>query len=124
MMMMAHHESEEEGVRDPEATAKWFFHEFWGVILFGSLFVVMVSLPLVLSGVVELPIFGLAIILAFLGALAVTFLVPRFIGIYIVAAVALIYIANPSAISVGPTLTVLLLGTALLGTIYLVQKNK
>jgi hypothetical protein len=101
----------------PEGTIAWFFHEFGTVVFFGSLFVMMVVLPLALIPAnqsrlispqmvdlirdVILAPWALGIIAAFIGTFCVTFWATRAIGLYmlglIVLAFGIVFVTYPEA---------------------------
>lgn len=72
----------DEEIRDKAAvthTVGDFFAETWPLLFFGGIFYLMVSLPLVLSGV--MPIQGLLLLTVGLISLGMVVFVPRFLGL-------------------------------------------
>jgi hypothetical protein len=128
----------------PEGTIAWFFYEFWPIMFFVALFVLMFCLPLILinpeltnmaAGTlakmvhdVLLSPAALGIMTAFLLGLAITLWATRFLGLYMLALTALafgvIFIQYPKASQVLYIQWVagMMLVFVLLGTIFLPQK--
>lgn len=118
-------------------TVAWYFYEFWPVMLFGGLFVLMVSVPLILSGAfakadvfsssdfVWAP-YGLLIIAAFLVAWVITFCLPQIIGWYIfgLGLLALVSAEGWTATDWGKSLAFFFLLFVFLGNIYMFQVKK
>lgn len=118
--IVLHESSDENGVVNFETRAVWFFHEFWPMMIFGALFVLMVSLPVILSGQfaalnkfvtsdVVWSGYGLLIIGAYLLALALTFTMPRLMGWYllVLSILALVVTEGGEAWAVGPSIAVI-----------------
>lgn len=119
-----------EHAHPPEGTVSYFFYEFWPIMMFAGFFIMMCSLPMFLSPdfskVLSLPALG--IILAFIGALAVTFMATRWIGVYMftisLVSFLLTFVVYPESISVFAAYWIALLFVTfvLVGMIFLPQK--
>lgn len=110
----------------PENTVGWYFYEFWPVMFFGMCFIIMCSMPVMLSvvfgtndiysssDIVDFR-FGLAMLIAFCFSLVVLFVVPRFIGwyVFILGMLGLVFMKDPVhndiALSWGPWIALLFL---------------
>lgn len=101
-------------ISHPEGRMNWIVFDFWPIMLFVVLFLVMVALPLTLSGFLHNPFssadvvwagYGLAIFLAFVLALAIFIVAPGFIMPYtlLLAIYALILAEGTRAWTVGGT---------------------
>lgn len=75
-----------------EGRMEWFFHEFWPIMVWGFIFVLMIALPLSLSGLFPnpfatattvWPVYGLLIAAYFVLAMLITFVAPGWLGVYI-----------------------------------------
>ncbi|MEB3286411.1 MAG: hypothetical protein VKJ04_02795 [Vampirovibrionales bacterium] len=130
-MMMAKQPPQQSSHQNhPEPnTVGWYFFEFWPVMVFGSCFVLMMAIPLCLSGAfaagdyysqasVWAP-YGLLIIGAFLMAWLVTFIAPWAMGAYVflLGVYALIMVENVTAMNWGWMLAVLFLAFMVLGNL-------
>lgn len=93
--MSNHPEHHEDGhhfdVTNPEGRFKWFFKEFWPIILPGTCFLLMNAIPLTLSGMMHNYFsaadvvwggYGLLLIAEFLLAVVILCLWPQLLGIY------------------------------------------
>lgn len=88
---MAEHEHQVFDVSRPGGRMKWIFAEFWTLILFGFLFLLMCALPLTLSHFMHNPFssadtvwpaYGALLFAEFLAALAICFVAPAWLGPY------------------------------------------
>lgn len=150
-MMMAQQSKKNEPVHHahpPEGTIAWFFYEFWPIMFFGGLFVMMCALPMILipssastiaamtdphktikliRDIVLSP-FALCIISAFLGAIAVTLYATRMIGLYLflvaLAAFTIIFVSFPEAITKFHItwIAIYMLGAIFVAMIFLPQR--
>lgn len=90
----------------------WFFHAYWPIIIPCSLFLLMIALPLTLSGMMRSPFsaadvvwsgYGLLLIMEFIVAVAIICLVPHLLGAYmlVLSIYGLIVAEHGKAWSVG-----------------------
>lgn len=100
------HKSPEEHAHPKEGTVGYFFFEFWPIMMFVGLFLMMCALPMFLSpdfSAVLSP-WAAFILLSFVGSLAVLFLATRWIGMYLavvsVAAFIVTFITYPESIKI------------------------
>jgi hypothetical protein len=114
-MVDSHPQEEASSVNKPFHYASVIFQECWVLLFFGSLFVLMVTLPLVFSGFLSMAAF--AIVVAFLGALMIGVVLPKLIGIYILFLTILMFVLQPGAFAVGYPIALLFLGSSLFGLV-------
>ncbi len=133
---MVHHPERSEQESKPGYRIQWFFHEFWPILLFGSFFVIMCALPLILSSqfaamrdfstsdIVWGP-YGLLIIGAFLVAILLTFFAPRLLAwyLFLLGVLALVLAEGTAAFRVGASVAIVFLGFVLFGIFVLPQKR-
>lgn len=104
----------------------WFFEEFWPIMLFAGFFLLMLAIPLTLSGLFPNPFatsttvwpaYGLLIIGYYLVALAITFLAPGWLGAWILLIVIydLILAEGVTATNWGNSISVLFLMYVVVG---------
>ncbi|MDX2084006.1 MAG: flavodoxin domain-containing protein, partial [Candidatus Melainabacteria bacterium] len=72
---------------------KHFFAEFWPVVLFGSFFLLTMTMPMVFSGFLTLQVFG--IVSAFLVGLALTFTLHWLLRLYVPAVALVVFLCYP-----------------------------
>lgn len=120
-MTDSNHSTNEHAEHPPEGTVAWFFFEFWPIVLFGGLFVLMCTLPLIFSGFLSLQALGIG--LAFLLAFAVTFLATRFLGLYLFALGVIAFTLQPQAFSMATWVGLFFLLFVLIGAMVLPQKK-
>jgi hypothetical protein len=82
-----------------------FFREFWPLLIFGTLFLTMFTLPLVFTGFLTLH--GLLIVLAFIVALLLAFIQPWALGVYLLLLATLIFVFQPKAYDVAGSVAVI-----------------
>ncbi len=129
--------SEEKHEHPPEHTFGWYFYEFWPIMLFGGLFVIMCAIPISLSGLfaasdvysssdqVWAP-WGLFIIGAFLVCLTLMFVLPRLVGwaVFLIGVAWLVLAEGATAMNWGPWMAILFLFFMLVGNVALPQKKE
>jgi hypothetical protein len=85
----AHHEHDTSKI---SGRTGWFFEEFWPVIFWGAFYVLMLAIPLTLSGLFPNPFatattvwpaYGLLIIAYYLIAIAIALIAPGWIGAWL-----------------------------------------
>lgn len=92
---MSNHPEHEEGhhfdVSNAEGRFRWFFQEFWPIIVPGACFLLLCAIPLTLSGMMHNYFsssdvvwsgYGLLLIAEFLLAVVIVCLCPQLLGIY------------------------------------------
>jgi len=99
-----------------------FIDHYWPMLLFGVLFLGTLSLPMILSG--ALPVEGLCIIGFFLASLAISLLVPQFMGIFLLIGAGIIMLVYPvwTYSTAGPGLYLLLGYSFVGGVLFAVSK--
>jgi hypothetical protein len=131
-------DSQHDELKEPEGRVGWFFKHYWPLLFFGSLFVLMMVIPTVLSGFfastdehvfvpsyVLSPVYGSLIALAFLGAMALVFLRPSLLGLYLIfwGIIALVVANNFDAWFWSASIAVCFIGFAVLGTVFMFTKK-
>lgn len=102
-----------------------FFHHHWPIMLFAGFFVIMVSVPMILTGFLQVQ--GLGIIAAFLIGLGIALTSAQFLGVFLLACLVIISIAAPEHTynDAGYFLTALLTISFLFGvTVFIRPKLK
>ena len=143
---MAKKDSDSNAPHHPkEGTVGWYFYEFWPIMFFGLLFLLMCATPIVLSGMFQetyvytmgehdlfgpynaFPIYGIFILVAFILALVFTFVIPKLVGWLVLAlgVVALVLIQGVSgdttALSWGPWIAIVFIGYMLFVNLFLTR---
>ncbi len=119
-----------------ENTVGWYFYEFWPIMVFGLFFVIMCSVPVALSmNFAATDVFssanfvwwgyGLLIIASFLVAWVLTFLAPKFLGVYmfLLGVAALIMVENGTGMNWGKSIAVCYLAFVFFGSIMLAKSK-
>lgn len=121
-----------------EGAAVWFFKHYWPMVLFGALFTLMMVIPLTLSGMLTntdehirvaeytlTPTYGGWVFLAMTGALALAFLRPSLMGLYLIfwGAVMLVFANSFDAWFWAASVAVCFLGFAVFGTLFMLTKK-
>jgi hypothetical protein len=87
----SHHHGPVFDTANAEGRMNWVFYDFWPIMIFVALFILMCMLPIVLSGLMHNPFsaadvvwwgYGLLVAAMFLGALALFIVAPYFAGVY------------------------------------------
>lgn len=101
-----------------------FFHHHWPIMLFGGFFVMMVSIPLILTGFLTLQ--GIGIVVAFLLALGITLTRANFLGLFLIGCLLVISFVAPEHTynDAGYFMTALLIVSFVFGTTTFVQPKK
>jgi hypothetical protein len=105
----------------PEGSRAWFFHEFWPLLLFGSFFLLMMAIPLVMTGFLTLQ--GILILKTFGLALVLTLTLPRLLAPYLLAMALIVFAMQPGAMQVGTSIAVCFVAFTLLGMAWLPQRK-
>lgn len=117
-----HHRHED----DTEATsyAQAFIEHNWPLLIFGSLFTLMLAMPLIFSGF--LTWYAVAIVCAIGLALAIALTVPGFMGAYLLLVLGALYLTHPDHTynPSGGLLTVWFLAVLLMGVAALPQRKQ
>lgn len=124
------------GNHPKENTVAWYFHEFWPIMIFGGFFVLMCAVPVALStNFAANDVFssanfvwwgyGLLIISAFIIAWLITFLAPKFMGVYmfLLGVAALILTEHATATQWGSMIAVQFLAFVFFGSILLAKSK-
>jgi hypothetical protein len=127
-------------VTNAEGRMNWVFYDFWPIMIWVGVFIIMCSLPVVLSGMLHNPFsaadvvwwgYGLLIAAVFLGALAVFIVAPRFAGIYtlLVSIYGLVLAERFQAWTIGNTpwgssIAILFLTYVLIGNLVFMQAGR
>jgi hypothetical protein len=78
-----------------EGSRAWFFHEFWPLMIFAGCFMLMMAIPLVMTGF--LTIQALLIIKTLLVSLLLALTVPRVLPLYLLAMAVAAFCVQPGA---------------------------
>ena len=105
-----------------EGTTSWFFHEFWPLLLFGGLFLLMMSVPLVLTG--TLTLHGLVIFKALLFSVLLALTLPRLLPIYLLLMAGVVFGVQPGAFQVGLSIAVCFTAFTVIGMVWLPQRRR
>jgi hypothetical protein len=105
----------------PQGSAGWFFSEFWVMIFFGSLFVLMMSIPLVMTGTLTLP--GIVIFFSFILALVLALILPVLLPVFLLAMAVVVFGIQPGALQVGASIAVCFLTFTVLGMVWLPSRR-
>jgi hypothetical protein len=116
-----------------EGRMNWVFYDFWPIMIWVGVFILMCSIPIVLSGMLHNPFsaadvvwwgYGLLIGAVFLGALGLFIVLPQFVAPYVLL-VAIYYLIAAEHFKAwaaggmpwGNTITILFLTYALIGNL-------
>jgi hypothetical protein len=111
MVAMSHSNAAAE--HPPEGSRAWFFHEFWPLMLFGGCFLLMMSIPLVMTGFLTLH--ALLILKTFILALIITLTLPKLLAPYLLVMALVMFGMQPGAWQVGTSIGVCFLSFLVLG---------
>lgn len=139
------HNSNHEHHHPREGSVSWYFYEFWPIMFFGVIFLIMCALPIILSGAFQeeyvftmgehelfgpynaFPVYGLFILFSYALALVVMFVLPRLVGwvVFGLGVIALVLVQgvsdNTTALSWGPWVAIVWLGFVLFGNLFLTR---
>jgi ABC-type transport system involved in Fe-S cluster assembly fused permease/ATPase subunit len=105
-----------------EGTPSWFLHEFWPLLLFGGMFLLMMTIPLVLTGTLTLQ--GLVIFKALLFSVMLALTLPRLLPIFLLVMAGVVFGVQPGAIQVGLSIAVCFIAFTVIGMIWLPQRRR
>jgi hypothetical protein len=114
MSAVAKHNNLSEVSHHPqEGTRAWLFHEFWPIMLFAGFFVLMCSIPLVLTGILTLQ--GLSILAVFIAALMLVSFVPRTLPLFLLFVAFNWFVVTPQAWDKGAWIVTTFFAFTLIG---------
>ncbi len=108
--------------QDDSQYVSHFIGHYWPLVLFGTLFLGTLCLPMIISGV--LPFEGLAIIGFFLLAFSVALVIPHLTGLFLLLAAIIVIAAYPffNFNTAGPALYIVFGYSAIAGLMFAVSK--
>jgi formate hydrogenlyase subunit 4 len=103
-----------------EGSRAWFFFEFSPLLLFGGLFMLMMAIPLVLTGILATQ--GLIIGASILTSLLLVLTIPRVLPFFLLA-MAVLYFGAPGALQVGGSIALCFIAFVIIGMVWLPLKK-